>query len=190
MVAPYWSNVDIRLQGRIYYRLIEAGRTTEELDVTLLNFVSGFIAAKQSDIAANFSATTMLVAQWRDVPPYPNGDGAEGLLQSEAEFINQVMFELVQCYVLISLNEILLNFFNIMCIHFSTDQLLPRCCGNRWSADICGVHLQPQHARVERPPLCTCSDWGQRRYWNSKQFPTISESSSKWQPRSAYGSKP
>ena len=93
MVAPYWSDVDIRLQGRIYYRLIEAGRTTEELDMALLDFVSGFIAARQSNTAANFSATTMLVAQWRDVPPYPNGDGAEGLSQNEAEFINQVSLE-------------------------------------------------------------------------------------------------
>ena len=90
IVAPYWSNVDIRLQGRVYYRLIEPGRTREDLDMVLLNFVSGFIAAKQSDIAANFSATTMLIAQWRDVPPYPNGDGAERLSPSEAEFINQV----------------------------------------------------------------------------------------------------
>ena len=81
MVAPYWSNVDIRQQGRVYYRLIEPGETTEDLDVALLNFVSGLIAAKQSGIAANFSATTMLVAQWRDVPQ---------LSQNEAEFINQV----------------------------------------------------------------------------------------------------
>ena len=81
MVAPYWSNVDIRQQGRVYYRLIEPGKTTEDLDVALLNFVSGFITAKQSGIAANFSATTMLVAQWRDVPQ---------LSQNEAEFINQV----------------------------------------------------------------------------------------------------
>ena len=99
MVAPYWSDIDIRLQGRIYYRLIEAGRTTEDLDMTLLNFVSGFIAARQSNSAANFSATTMLVAQWRDVPPYPNGAGdIEGLSQSEAEFINQVQTELVLCF--------------------------------------------------------------------------------------------
>ena len=95
MVAPYWSNIDIRRQGRIYYRLIEAERTLEELDVAFLNFVSGFIAAWQSDIAANFSATTMLVAQWRDVPPYPNGEGVEGLSQSEAEFINQVQRNIV-----------------------------------------------------------------------------------------------
>ena len=97
IVAPYWSNVDIRRQGRIYYRLIEPGRSTEDLDMTLLSFVSGFIAAQQSDTAADFSATTMLVAQWRDVPPFefPNGEGVEGLPQSEAEFISQVTFELV-----------------------------------------------------------------------------------------------
>ena len=91
MVAPYWSNVDIRQQGRVYYRLIEPGRTTENLDMTLLNFVSGFIAARRNDIAANFSATTMLVAQWRDVPPFTNGDVADGLSASEADFINQVL---------------------------------------------------------------------------------------------------
>ena len=90
IVAPYWSDVDIRRQGRIYYRLIEPGRSTEDLDMTLLSFVSGFIAAQQSDIAANFSATTMLVAQWRDLPPFPNGGGVEGLPQSVAEFFSQV----------------------------------------------------------------------------------------------------
>ena len=79
MLAPYWSNVDITQQGRVYYRLIESVRTTENLDMALLNFVSGFIAAKQSGIAANFSATTMFVTQWRDVPPFINGDGAGGL---------------------------------------------------------------------------------------------------------------
>ena len=92
-MAPYWSDIDIRLQGRIHYRLIEAGRTTEQLDNALLNFVSGFIAATQRN-ATTFSATTMLVAQWRDVPPFPNGNGTEGILsQSEADFINQVCVE-------------------------------------------------------------------------------------------------
>ena len=91
MVAPYWSNVDIRQQGRVYYRLIEPGRTTENVDMTLLNFVSGFIAARRNDIAANFSATTMLVAQWRDVPPFINVDVVDGLSASEADFINQVL---------------------------------------------------------------------------------------------------
>lgn len=91
IVAPYWSDIDVRLQGSIYYRLIEAGRTTGASDMALLNFVSGFIAAKQTNLAANFSATTMLVAQWKDVPPFPNGDGFGGnISQSEAEFINQV----------------------------------------------------------------------------------------------------
>ena len=90
MLAPYWSNVDIRQQGSVHYRLIEPGISTEDLDIAFLNFVSGFIAAEQGDNAANFSATTMLVAQWRGVPPYPNGDGAEGLPSSEGEFINQV----------------------------------------------------------------------------------------------------
>ena len=95
IVAPYWSDVDIRLQGRIYYRLIEPGRSTEDLDMTLLSFVNGYIAARQSDIAANFSATAMLVAQWRDVPPFPIGGSVEGLSQTEAEFFSQVTFELV-----------------------------------------------------------------------------------------------
>ena len=92
IVAPYWSDVDIRLQGRIYYRLIEPGRSTEDLDMTLLNFINGYIAARQSDIAANFSATAMLVAQWRDVPPFPIGGSVEGLSQPE---VSQVTFELV-----------------------------------------------------------------------------------------------
>ena len=37
VVAPFWSDTDIRLSGDIYYRLIEAGRSTEESDLSLIH---------------------------------------------------------------------------------------------------------------------------------------------------------
>ena len=88
VVAPFWADTDIRRQGDIRYILIEAGRSNGEAEMALLNFVSTLIAAKQSDSAGNFSATSMLVAQWMNVPPYPHG-GA-GLTPDEEEFVNQV----------------------------------------------------------------------------------------------------
>ena len=61
----------MRLEGNIYFK--QFVRTSgNEQDMKLFNFVSGFIANKQRN-ATNFTGTTMLVAQWKDVPPYPHG---------------------------------------------------------------------------------------------------------------------
>ena len=90
VVAPFWSDTDIRRQGDIRYALIEAGSSTGKAEMALLNFVSGFIAAKQSKRAGNFSATSVLVAQWINVPPYPDGGDLEELSPDEKEFVNLV----------------------------------------------------------------------------------------------------
>lgn len=73
VVAPFWSDVDVRLEGRIYFKKFVRTLGSEQ-DIEWLNFVSGYIANKQSD-ATNFTGNTMLVAQWQDVPPYPHGAG-------------------------------------------------------------------------------------------------------------------
>ena len=90
MIAPFWSDTDTRLEGEIIYRLIEAGSTTSQSDMSLLNFVSGFIAAKEPERAANFSASAMLVAQWNNVPPYPHADTNFQFSPTVEEFITQV----------------------------------------------------------------------------------------------------
>lgn len=91
VVAPFWSDTDIRLTGNIHYRLIQAGSSTRELDMALLNFVSGLVAARGPKSAANFSATAMLVAQWLNVPPYPHGASSSDTLElSPTQFIDQV----------------------------------------------------------------------------------------------------
>ena len=71
VVAPFWSDVDVRLQGSIHFKVFVRTSGNEQ-DIELLNFVSGYIALTQNN-AANFTGNTMLVAQWRDVPPYPYG---------------------------------------------------------------------------------------------------------------------
>ena len=64
----------MRLEGRIYFKKFVRTSGNEQ-DIELLNFVSGYIANKQSN-ATNFTGNTMLVAQWLDVPPYPHGAGS------------------------------------------------------------------------------------------------------------------
>ena len=61
--------------------------------MVLLNFVSGLVAARGPESAANFSATAMLVAQWLNVPPYPHGASSAGTMEFSptlTQFINQV----------------------------------------------------------------------------------------------------
>ena len=90
VVAPFWSDTDIRLAGNIHYRLIEAGRSTGEFDKALLDFVGGLVAARGPESAANFSATAMLMAQWLNVPPYPHGANSSDISPTLAQFITQV----------------------------------------------------------------------------------------------------
>lgn len=90
VVAPFWSDVDLRKQGSIFYRLIEARSSLVESDIALLEFVSGFVEAKLPDKAAGFSATALLVAQWMQVSPYPNGSNANELDPTQLEFTGLV----------------------------------------------------------------------------------------------------
>ncbi len=54
---------------------------------SLLEYVSGFVR-NQSDSAAGFNGRWMLVAQWKDVHPYPHAEGF--LTSSYQEFVNNV----------------------------------------------------------------------------------------------------
>lgn len=86
VIAPFWSDIDIRLEGSIYYK--KYIRTSEnESDIKLLNFISGYIANRQSN-ATNFTGNTMLVVQWKNVPPYPHG--ASSVFNQLDSFINKV----------------------------------------------------------------------------------------------------
>jgi len=68
VVAPYWSDHDIRKEGEVSYEIFEKGRSS--YDDMLLDRVNTYLAA---NVMTNFTGTFMILAEWRDVHPYPHG---------------------------------------------------------------------------------------------------------------------
>lgn len=67
MVAPYWSDVDIRLEGEVRY---EVHTWSNPDSWSLLTNVSSFLS-EQAGFVIN--GTWMLVAKWDGVHPFPHG---------------------------------------------------------------------------------------------------------------------
>ena len=73
-MAPYWSNIDTRLEGQVRYEVFQSsdgGTATEGR----LGLVTDFI---NSEFDSDFvGGSWMLVATWREVHPNPHGESAE-----------------------------------------------------------------------------------------------------------------
>ena len=71
LVAPFWSDVDIRMVGDISFEV----HSVDDLDSWVhLREVNSFV----SNYTGNqFDGTWMLVAFWDSVHPYPHGDGRQ-----------------------------------------------------------------------------------------------------------------
>ena len=68
-MAPFWSDVDVVLDGHVCYTVHEKGRGRASNE--LLRQISAFIVS-QSDVGGEtFDGIWMLVAQWEDVHMYP-----------------------------------------------------------------------------------------------------------------------
>ena len=74
IVAPFWSDVDVRLEGKIHYKQLFKTSGIEQ-EITVLNYISNYVAVKQG-LPANFTASTLVVVQWKSVPPFPHGSRA------------------------------------------------------------------------------------------------------------------
>ena len=68
VVAPFWADVDNRRAGQIRYQVLT---TTNLAANDTIEEVSRFIS---QEVNESFSGLWMLVAEWRDVHPYPHGD--------------------------------------------------------------------------------------------------------------------
>ena len=68
IVAPYWYDHDLRLEGDILYEVHELGITESE---QLLQEVSSFIT---SETGYSFNGVWMLVVFWDEVHPFPHGE--------------------------------------------------------------------------------------------------------------------
>ncbi len=72
VLAPYWSNIDTRLAGRVQY---ETYRYGESDDVNRrFDFTNAVIV---SELNPAFSGNWMMLVNWENVHPYPHGDSAE-----------------------------------------------------------------------------------------------------------------
>ena len=72
LVAPFWSNIDTRLDGRVNYEVHVTGESS--LSDNFLGRVSAFIDAEQDP---GFVGNWMIVATWNGVHPFPHGASAE-----------------------------------------------------------------------------------------------------------------
>ena len=75
VVAPFWSDNDIRKSGTVRYVLIN--RENDEIsdqEILLLNETTALV---QRTLNRYFRANTMLIAQWDHVHPFPHGRSQE-----------------------------------------------------------------------------------------------------------------
>ena len=68
MVAPFWADVDNRRAGQIRYQVLNATNLAANHTIEK---VSKFVS---QNVNESFSGLWMLVAEWRDVHPYPHGE--------------------------------------------------------------------------------------------------------------------
>ena len=68
LVAPYWADIDLRLTGRVAYKLID---TSSSSNNKVLQNVNQFLAENQT---LKFTATWGLVASWEETCPFQNRD--------------------------------------------------------------------------------------------------------------------
>ena len=88
-VAPYWSDIDTRLNGSVRYQTYSSVNSS---DAQVINTVADFINAENGSIS---NASWMLVATWEDVHPFPHGESAEQDRQDP--YLGSVSVSLATC---------------------------------------------------------------------------------------------
>ena len=73
LVAPFWSDVDIRTDGTVTY---EVHTSDNEASATILSTISGFIS---DYTGVSFSGSWLLVVLWDSVREFPATDTAVSL---------------------------------------------------------------------------------------------------------------
>ena len=98
LVAPFWSNIDTRLDGHVNYEVLVMGESSQSDDY--LERVSNLINSEEdSDFVGNW----MIVATWDGVHPFPHGSSAEQdrvdpYLQSVRICMALIDYAICDCY--------------------------------------------------------------------------------------------
>jgi len=70
VVAPYWTDNDIRREGNVSYEVFQLQATGVYGD-QLLDDISSII--RERKMSSDFKGIFMILAEWKDVHPYPHG---------------------------------------------------------------------------------------------------------------------
>jgi len=70
VVAPYWSDNDIRRDGEVSYEIFQKGRSS--YDDMMLDTVNYYLNVNMIS-QTNFFGSFMILAEWRGVHSYPHG---------------------------------------------------------------------------------------------------------------------
>ena len=70
VVAPYWSDNDIRREGNVSYEVFQI-QANDAFGDQILDDVSSYI--RENSVSSNFRGSFMILAEWEGVHPYPHG---------------------------------------------------------------------------------------------------------------------
>ena len=73
IVAPFWSNIDTRLNGSVHWQVYSSDVQSENMKISQVAEFVNMEQGQESIVNANW----MLVATWVDVHPFPHGASAE-----------------------------------------------------------------------------------------------------------------
>ena len=99
IVAPFWADADLRLDGEIYYELHTSGSNPTSIE--LLDRVSGFISR---ELGVMFEGNWMMVATWDGIHPWPHGsDPVEATEDPYLQEVSVVIVLSVQTFIQVSI---------------------------------------------------------------------------------------
>ena len=71
-MAPYWSNIDTRLDGQVNYEVYVMGESAISND-----YLGRVLSLINSEQDPDFTGNWMIVVTWDGVHPFPHGNSAE-----------------------------------------------------------------------------------------------------------------
>jgi len=84
VVAPYWSDNDIRREGNVSYEVFQLQATGAYGD-QLLDNINSYI--RERSTSSDFQGSFMILAEWEGVHRYPHGANSSS---NDDPFLNQV----------------------------------------------------------------------------------------------------
>jgi len=91
LIAPYWSDNDIRREGNVSYEVFQFQETGTHGD-EVLDAVNSYIQ-EEFENATNFVGVYMILAEWNTVHPFPHGTNPDTLSPTTRSFVAKVATE-------------------------------------------------------------------------------------------------